>query len=206
PCAELFDRQLELMRGYIDQRAERAVEIVSQIGFPIDYFGMILGLNGPRNRYTLELITITQVLASHVAMVVKHHLACRRPDRIGALMMPPIVTPGHGTFPSAHATEAFAVAQVLDGLLNVVPDHYPDADTRKSLIWKQAERIAINRTVAGVHFPIDTWAGAALGSVVGRLVLAKCDVLKEVGGFSYTAKDGDFRLHDFMRHPEAHGV
>ena len=32
----------------------------------------------------------------------------------------------------------------------------------------------MNRTVAGVHYPIDTWAGAVLGRAVGQIVLAKC--------------------------------
>src|SRR3712207_7550243 len=46
--------------------------------------------------------------------------SCRRPDRLGPTVMPMIPTPGHGTFPSAHAAEAFAVATVLDGLLEAV--------------------------------------------------------------------------------------
>ena len=49
---------------------------------------MILGLQAGPNRFMLELITITQVLAAHTVMVVKHHLACRRPDHLDATVMP----------------------------------------------------------------------------------------------------------------------
>jgi membrane-associated phospholipid phosphatase len=175
PSTELFQQQLALMREYMDQRHERAAEILSQLGYPIDYFATIMGLNAARNRYTFELIAMTQVVTSHIAMVAKHHLACRRPDRFGPTVMPMIPTPGHGTFPSAHAAEAFAVATVLDGLLKAIrpAQHYPEPEKLRRLIYKQAERIAVNRTVAGMHFPVDTWAGATLGVVVGRIIVAK---------------------------------
>jgi membrane-associated phospholipid phosphatase len=175
PSIELFQQQLALMRDYMDQRHERAAEILSQLGYPIDYFATIMGLNAARNPYTFELIAITQVITSHIAMVAKHHLACRRPDRLGPTVMPMIPTPGHGTFPSAHAAEAFAVATVLDGLLKAIrpAQHYPEPEKLRRLIYKQAERIAINRTVAGMHFPVDTWAGATLGVAIGQIIVAK---------------------------------
>src|SRR5262249_24083680 len=68
----------------------------------------------------------------------------------------------------------------------------------QSLISKLAERIAVNRTVAGVHFPIDTWAGAVLGRTVGQLVLAHCGAPVEIGAHSYKAHNTDFSLHAFM--------
>jgi hypothetical protein len=90
--------------------------------------------------------------------------------------MPMIPTPGHGAFPSAHAAEAFAVATVLEGLLETetAKGHYASPANLKRLLFKQAERIAVNRTIAGMHFPIDSYAGAALGETVGRIVLALC--------------------------------
>jgi membrane-associated phospholipid phosphatase len=200
PDMSLFVQQMELVRAYMDQRAERAPEILSQLGFPIDYFATILGLNAPRNRFTFELIAITQVLTSHVAMVVKHHLACRRPDRLGITVMPMIPTPGHGAFPSAHAAEAFAVATVLEGILDAdeVKNHYPSTPNLKRLLFKQAERIAVNRTVAGMHFPIDSYAGAALGETVGRIVLRLCtDKARVVKPVDYHAIHCDFTLAAF---------
>jgi PAP2 superfamily len=206
PPLTMFESQTRLMRDYMDQRGDRHPEILSQMGFPIDYFAMILGLNAARNRHTFELIAITQVIVSHVAMVAKHHLACRRPDRLGATVMPMIPTPGHGAFPSAHAAEAFAVATLLDGLLDdsKVKGHYREPVRLRKLLHKQAERIAVNRTVAGMHFPIDSWAGAALGEAVGQIVLAKCAAKGgKAAPRDYTAKDIDFSVTDFA--PELWG-
>ena len=37
-----------------------------------------------------------------------------------------------------------------------------------------ATRIAVNRTIAGVHFPIDSAAGAVLGLTLGLYFVARC--------------------------------
>ncbi|WP_248307936.1 phosphatase PAP2 family protein [Bosea sp. AS-1] len=200
PPMALFLEQVALMRDYMDLRGERSAEILTQLGYPIDYFAMILGLNSARNRFTFELIAATQVLTSHVAMIAKHHLACRRPDRLGTTVMPMISTPGHATFPSAHAAEAFAVATVIEGLLKAVKPlhHYPSTEKLVRLVFKQAERVAVNRTVAGVHFPIDSWAGAALGEAVGQIVLALCGAKSvKVTPRSYAARNIDFAVSAF---------
>jgi len=199
PDIETFEAQLKFMRNYLDQRPDRTAEIVSQLGFPTPYFMMILGLQASPNRYTLELIGITQVLAAHTAMVVKHHLACRRPDKLGAKVMPFIPTPAHASFPSAHSTEAFAVAELLKGLIYNV-DHYADLRKRRLLLNKVAERIAVNRTVAGLHYPIDTWAGAVLGRTIGQIVLAKCGAPRSrISTYEYSAKGNlDFFLDAFV--------
>jgi hypothetical protein len=216
----------------MDQRGDRAVEIVTQAGIPPDYYASILGLTPSRNRFTVELITIVQVLTAHVTMIAKHHLACRRPDRLGATVMPMLATPGHGTFPSAHAAEAFAVATVLRGLVTTAEGRafYPDPDRLAALLAKLAERIAVNRTVAGLHFPVDSWAGAALGETIGGLLLSLCgaqpiaapggaaapaayrtvDVaIPENGaGQNIAPEANDFLLRDFLIDAEAarHGV
>jgi membrane-associated phospholipid phosphatase len=200
PAMETFRAQLRFMRAYLDQRPDRAAEVMTQLGFPTPYFAMVLGLQ-TFNRYTFELIGITQVLASHVAMVAKHHLACRRPVSIGAKVMPMIPTPAHGSFPSAHATEAYAVAEVLRALVDKHRRHYADFEKRQALLSKLAERIAVNRTVAGMHYPIDTWAGAILGRAIGQIILAKCGhERRRVHAYSYKA-DGerDFYDHEFAR-------
>jgi hypothetical protein len=121
---------------------------------------------------------------------------------LGATVMPMIPTPAHGTFPSGHAAEAFATATVLAGLVEALAAKpkakraYPDPLRIRRLLYKQAERIAVNRTVAGVHFPIDSWAGAALGEAVGEVILAMCRP-GAVAPRAYAATDGDFALADF---------
>ena len=44
----------------------------------------------------------------------------------------------------------------------------------RELLMRQAARVAINRTVAGVHYPADSMAGQALGFAVGEYFIQRC--------------------------------
>lgn len=69
-----------------------------------------------------------------------------------------IQIPDHSTYPSGHAMEAFAIATVLHCLsTGNGPRH---GVKEQALPFRLAHRIAVNRTVAGVHFPVDSLAGA----------------------------------------------
>ncbi len=81
--------------------------------------------------------------------------------------------------------------------------HYPQPERLKKLLSKQAERIAVNRTVAGVHFPIDTWAGAAIGELVGEIVLAMAGQGAGVRQRRYDAMNTDFFAKWFLDEAEA---
>jgi hypothetical protein len=96
-------------------------------------------------------------------------------------IQPIIQTPTHSAFPSGHATEAHIVATVLTHLL-AAADHPEDpAFARRSVEaaiaqtqhYRLAARIAINRTVAGVHYPVDSAAGAVLGITLGDFLVAR---------------------------------
>ncbi|KJZ17921.1 phosphatase PAP2 family protein [Loktanella sp. S4079] len=207
PCMDLLRSQCRFVGDYMALRAERTAEITSQLGFPTPYFSMILGLHSGQNGKTFELITATQVAAAHAAMIVKHHLAIRRPDQLDARLMPMIPTPGHGSFPSAHATEAYAVLTVLEALVESWGT-LSDQDQRIAALRGLAERIAVNRTVAGVHYPIDSWAGAALGKLVGSVVLNRAGVGIDIQNCHYAPADVDF-FDDDQRDPvtaAAHGL
>ncbi|SDJ18880.1 phosphatase PAP2 family protein [Aliiruegeria lutimaris] len=201
PSAELLRDQTRRVSDYAPLREERGAEILSQLGFPTAYFAMILGLHSASSKKTFELITATQVAAAHSAMIVKTALAVRRPDQVDGRILPMIPTPGHGSFPSAHATEAYAVLTVLEALVEAWGSH-ADRAGRVAMLRGLAERIAVNRTVAGVHYPIDSWAGATLGRAVGRAVLGRCGRIAEGGASVLDATDVDFFDHD-LRDPAA---
>src|SRR4051812_17428852 len=115
-------------------------------------------------------------------MRVKHALASPRPVEYSPQVMPMIQTPGHSSFPSGHAVEAFMLAHVLAELIetaapnelvttSVISGDSAPASLRGQLMWLAA-RIATNRVVAGVHFPVDNAAGMVLGSLLGRYFVA----------------------------------
>jgi hypothetical protein len=67
----------------------------------------------------------------------------------------------------------------------------------------QAARIAINRTVAGVHFPIDSAAGLVLGLTLAKWFVGCCKPGVDYGawtfdGSQYQPADRDFYLSDFF--------
>ena len=74
-----------------------------------------------------------------------------------------------------------------------------------------AERIGINRTIAGVHYPVDTVAGAALGATIGKILWglatdpgAGCDPnTAPIFSFDGTAgEDDDFYHEDLFNDGE----
>lgn len=72
-----------------------------------------------------------------------------------------IARPGSDSFPSSHATTAFAGAVVLSFLL---PRLWP-------IFVGAAALVAYSRLYVGVHYPSDVLAGAVIGAAVAGLVL-----------------------------------
>ncbi|MGY4421180.1 membrane-associated phospholipid phosphatase [Bradyrhizobium sp. JR6.1] len=106
-------------------------------------------------------------------MRFKHAMGCYRPVEYNAEVQPMITTPGHGTFPMGHATQAYAVVHVLKALLGLNP-----AKPRHKMVIdqleRQAARITTNRVIAGVHFPVDSMAGRLLGIALGEYFVGRC--------------------------------
>jgi PAP2 superfamily len=151
---------------------ERATEIMAQIDPTYAFWSSIVYMHPDRTKRTFELINMVLQLCVYVEMRFKHALACWRPVEHNAQVQPMITTPGHGAFPSGHATQVFAVAHVLTSLLKL-----PAKPARATIIEqlnRQATRIATNRVIAGVHFPVDSMAGRMLGVALGEYFVGRC--------------------------------
>ena len=122
-------------------------------------------------------------------MRFKHALACRRPNEYSPQVQPMILTPGHGSFPSGHATETFMSALVLLRLLqNSTISPYSVLADQKSWalqLMRLASRVAMNRTVAGVHFPVDSAAGAVLGLTLGQYFVNRCTKVTTYDAYAF---------------------
>jgi undecaprenyl-diphosphatase len=66
-------------------------------------------------------------------------------------------TPTGLSFPSSHSSSSFAAAQAYSTLVPA------------QLLYAVAVPMALSRLFLGVHYPSDIVAGAALGTVIGRL-------------------------------------
>ncbi len=196
PEIEAFENQLIWLRNYADLRFDRIGEINLQLGDILSFMGIAQRLDAAGRRYTLELLTAVQSLCYSLELQIKHYCWAPRPMDFSPLVQPIIQTPDHSSFPSGHATEAFALATVLNGLSHKgtsLQDQIANADVP----FRIAHRVAVNRTVAGVHFPIDSAAGATLGCMIGDAVLATLDPRKPLqAAFS---EGGQFdRQSDFL--------
>lgn len=164
-----IDFQIDETARAASTRPDRMAEILSQMDDLWPYWTSITGIDPAQAPRTAEVVAVAQLVGERVVMQFKNHLAVRRPVQRSALVGPMIDTPGHGSLPSGHAMQAFMVAAVLSRLLGLDPKK-EDPPLTSRLLRRLARRIAHNRVVAGVHFPMDSLAGCLLGDVLGEFL------------------------------------
>jgi hypothetical protein len=71
--------------------------------------------------------------------------------------------PGHPSFPAGHATIAHTWAALISSVFS--------SDVQKVALEREADRIASNREIAGLHFPRDTAAGKVLGRRIADAII-----------------------------------
>mgnify|MGYP001819633454 FL=1 len=173
PSMETFQAQLRYLDSYSELRPDRSTEILETLASPVPLLASVGFLRADRHKWTLEYLGVALRLARHVVYRVKHGLACRRPIEFSPQVQPMIQTPGHGALPSGHATESFMLAHVLGQVMEAgEQEQYANASYRTQLM-RIAARITLNRTVAGVHFPADSIAGAMLGLTLADYLIAR---------------------------------
>ena len=168
PSVKIFKQQLDLVNNYAELRQDRGREILEQtLPTQMPFWGSIIGLQPHRHKWTMELVSLALALTVDVEMRFKHGFACPRAMELSPQIQPMILTPGHASWPSGHATECFTVASVLHALL-------PDGDKYEEQLQRLAARVAVNRTIAGVHYPVDTAVGRLLGKSLADFFVARC--------------------------------
>jgi membrane-associated phospholipid phosphatase len=174
PEREVFRQQLAMVRAYSDLRTDRINEILVQTGDLFSFYGALGYLSSDRHKNTLSTLYTCQRIAVHVEMPIKHFCRSPRPVDYATHIQPMIQTPDHSAYPSGHATEVFAASTVFSRLMTGLgPKQALSApvDSEKGrmagMAFRLAHRIASNRTVAGVHFPVDNASGALIGCLLG---------------------------------------
>ena len=139
---------------------ERAVAAYSRAGehaacwLALGLAGAALTRDPERRRSWLRGVG-TVAGAYGVNQAVKFIVRRHRPDLDGLPPLTPVVT--QLSFPSAHATTAFAAARAYAGL---VPAW---------LLYGAAAAFAVSRPYLGVHYPSDVVAGALLGTAIAEV-------------------------------------
>jgi hypothetical protein len=159
--------QAPLVAEYVDERGERLAEILAQADTLWAFWSAITNLDAVRTPKTVELIANALGWASTITMAFKHALACPRPVDYSSALQPIIPTPAHGSIPSGHGAAAYLFVELVRELLQLDDDSPMLRDLRR-----QAFRIAENRTVAGLHFPVDHIAGRLLGETLAAYFIA----------------------------------
>ncbi len=198
PDRAILNRQMELVAAYADLRGDRGPEILAQMAPPVDFWAGVIGVQAHRHKKTLQVMDLAFSLAVHVEMRFKHMFAVVRPVELSPQIQPMIATPGHGAWPSGHATEAFIMAHVLASLLKAARPgrkHHKGNEATEVQLQRLAARIAVNRTVAGVHYPVDSAVGRMLGTVLGQFLVARAQggQMREHGfdGLKFHGPDGE---------------
>ncbi len=179
PSRSYFEQQLDLVEAESSLRDRRYTEILSQVAPPMAYYASIVNMQAERHGKSLLLLNTALDFAYAVTARFKHALACPRPSEYSAVIQPMIEVPLHPSFPAGHAVEG----HVLAGLLaQLVPSMGGD---KARYLRRAAARIAHNRVIAGLHFPIDLVAGRLLGDALASYWLACAGAATQWQGGSF---------------------
>jgi hypothetical protein len=194
PSRETFMNQMPIVFSRAKQRESRIIEILDQLTPPYAQWARIAGLDPERTKFTYELIDVALQFALIVTQKIKHELCVPRPYEYSAYLQPIIQTPGHGALPSGHSTEAHLIALLLGSLT-------PRTFVKEQLM-QFAKRVADNRVVAGVHFPVDSAAGLVLAHTIFDYLKGSATAIKRNGtdgkpqeAFIY-GKTREFKISD----------
>lgn len=173
PDAAHFARELKQVLSLASLREDRAPEILAQIDGQWAFWAQLLPFRLVQTPTVVELMNLAIQFSVSVELRLKHAFACPRPHQLSHAVRPMITTPGHGTFPMGHATQVEAVRELLIALLDGVGWPVPGGGVHGGLPFAEVSaewcaRVAENRVVAGVHFPVDGVAGCFLGRLLGR--------------------------------------
>ncbi|MBV8455964.1 MAG: hypothetical protein JO122_05050 [Acetobacteraceae bacterium] len=152
--------ELEELRNLMENDRQRYLaEIVAQADSAILYFLTMLGITRNARPNTFRLIHAALRIGEYVGMYVKNQYLRVRPSVLAPGLQPPFGPPGHPSFPNNHCLQSFLVAHCLEAA--TPKDAAGNSIYQDQLNWL-AERVAVNRERAGLHYPSDTAGGRFL--------------------------------------------
>jgi membrane-associated phospholipid phosphatase len=114
---------------------------------------------------TYRVLHAASLIGSYAVLYYKGLRGRPRPSQLRPALLPPIPVPGHASWPSGHATQAWLMMLSIEYVLNGVVTA-GDFPVISSNLRTLATRIARNREIAGLHYPSDSNHGRALAGTI----------------------------------------
>jgi membrane-associated phospholipid phosphatase len=177
-------RELSALIEYRPGLLNEALNHINSIGV-IGYFRGLLNFTATSHPFTHGLARIGMRIGEFQSMYYKALFNRPRPSTLSPALLPPIEVPGHASYPSGHATQAYLTALLLSEVMPAAANHALDVDGQVvgapgqpnravGPLYRIAERVARNREVLGLHYRSDTAAGRLLAEST-FLLLKECD-------------------------------
>ena len=153
------DKQLQEVMALSDEREARFAEIIDQHtgeGALKYWLGMLMiDASSPR---TLQLVHVGRRLGELVVMCLKDHFGEPRPSQVCPAIVPMIDPPITPAYPAGHALQSHLISKLIEASYRVV--------SQSHVLFALSHRVAENRVVAGLHYPIDNEAGVVAAEAV----------------------------------------
>jgi hypothetical protein len=172
--------ELKELIELIEYRSGVMAEALAQRANLIAYWRGVLMCRRASHPYTYDLLEIALRVGQFQAIHYKREFSRPRPSQLSPALMPPIDVPGHASFPSGHATEAYLMAKCLEKVMpDVAKEPAVTGDPTTTPLHRVAQRIARNREVLGLHYKSDSAAGLKLAELT-LPVLGQCTLFNEI--------------------------
>ena len=164
--AVIKQQVMGVLNASID-RADRTIEILDQAegAGALHYWTGLLRIEASKRSPTYELMLVACKIGEYVSMGLKNKYLMRRPAQVYPWIMPLIDGPDTPSYPSGHSLQGHLISAAVK--LALTPEVPPPSkvqpvvrpETARALDVL-ADRVAYNREVAGVHYNMDSAAGA----------------------------------------------
>jgi hypothetical protein len=153
-------QEIEALKTMVlDERPDALGEILGQDKEFMRYFLAVMGATSNTHPATFLVLNAANMVATMAVMYFKSTFDRVRPSQLVPALLPPVLVPGHASYPSGHSTQAHLFARCATAILQATP-----GQGISLVLTRLADRIARNREIAGLHYPSDTAAGVSLAS------------------------------------------
>lgn len=178
--ADIALRRAKLRNGKLEKVSRTVLhlhQLVAQHVDPLQPYVDALGISYETHPRTMELVASACSAMSLKIFRVKHALGVQRPHKLRPGIVPMLDVPGHRSYPGGHSAKSVLAARLLSALAN--------KRELDEVLFGIAVIVGNNRVKAGLHYPMDTMAGAALGYWFSQWLVAVAAPSIEVEGVSF---------------------